>query len=273
MAEPFPMAVKVARTPDVADLDVEIDAIARLHHPGVVRLYDQGVHEGRAFLAMELAEATLAARVPGSWPEVLDLVEQLLDALAHTHARGLVHRDLKASNVLARPRASGGTRWILTDFGIAHQQGQGQGHAAATSGTPITMAPEQFEGRWTEIGPPTDLYGLACLVWEVVTGAPPWRGSPMEVALAHLTEPVPAFRPRLAVPAGLEAWLRRLLQKQPEDRLEMAADARAALQGIDDDPVHAPWAAAGPLDEPPTIADLPETWVPRAPAAARPAAW
>src|SRR5688572_11432606 len=114
----------------------EVRAVAGLDHPNVVTVLDHGVVEGSPWLAMELAEGSLVDHVPARWPGVRAVLLQLLDALAHAHARGIVHLDLKPGNVLR-----GGSRapWVLSDFGIARALGQvpTDGEVVRTSaGTP-----------------------------------------------------------------------------------------------------------------------------------------
>jgi len=252
--DPFAMAVKIVRRPESApmasdgSLSLEVRAIARLHHPGVVTIYDHGEADGRTYLAMERADATLAERMPDRWTDVVDVVRQLLDALAHAHAHGIVHRDLKPSNVLAFARPSGGTRFALSDFGIAflHDDDESLG----IRGTPTSMAPEQFEGRWYDYGPPTDLYALGCLVWRIVAGSPPWRGDPRSLAVAHRAAPLPPLEPRMPVPPGIEPWLRVLLRKEPEARFARAADARHAFDALGPPGASRPAWAPPPRREP-----------------------
>ncbi|MEM6926407.1 MAG: protein kinase [Myxococcota bacterium] len=227
------LAIKTLVTDDpdtVRAFSRETRAVAQLHHRGVVTIVDHGLDDGPRYLVMERADRTLADAWPEDWDGVTDLVLQLLEGLAHVHARGLVHRDLKASNVLAFDTVSGGIRWALTDFGLAQRVG---GRDGTTWGTPTSMAPEQFEGRWVDFGPPTDLYALGCLVWRAVCGAGPFTGRDAgDLAAAHLTRALPPLAPRMAVPVDLEAWLATLLRKAPEARFACAADASWAFRGL-----------------------------------------
>ncbi|MCA9541398.1 MAG: serine/threonine protein kinase, partial [Myxococcales bacterium] len=161
----------------------EVRAVARLDHPGVVRVYDHGeIDEETAeasgwrlppdapYLVMDwLAGGPLRAQLPLDWPTLRATLLSLLDALAHAHARGVVHRDLKPDNVLVD-----GDRCRLTDFGIARPStANTSGRFRVTRrtdptmlGTPHFMAPEQIEGRWRDQGPWTDLYSFGCMVYE-----------------------------------------------------------------------------------------------------------
>ena len=212
----------------------EARAVARLDHPGVVRVYDTGVDgDGAPWLAMEWAAGgSLAdAAAPGGWHEVSELLDCLLQALAHVHARGVLHRDLKPANVLSVTDGPGARGWRLADFGISRLAEQASSHADS-AGTPRYMAPEQVRGDGRTQGPETDLYALGCMTWELVTGAPPFDGPRQELMRAHVSRPLPVFEPRFDVPRHLDRWLGTLLQKQPEARFTVAADARFALRGL-----------------------------------------
>jgi eukaryotic-like serine/threonine-protein kinase len=202
-----PVAVKLFRpggTPfDRRQLDRELAALTALRHPGLIGLHGGGTEAGRPFVVTELVEGpTLAERIlDGPLPvdEVRALGAQLADALAHVHAGGIVHRDVKPSNVLLE---SGG-RPRLADFGISRAL---ESTAATTEGcvlgTAAYLAPEQVRGE--RVGPPADVYALGLLLLEALTGRREYPGSAVESATARL------FRPP-AVPDGLPAELARLL--------------------------------------------------------------
>lgn len=261
-----PVALKIlagARLCGTSDaLQRELRAVAALDHPHIVRVYDFGRvaqaasagspwPDGTPFLAMELLEGTLSEQPPADWPSLLAVLRALLAALAHAHARGVVHRDLKGSNVL-RSRTS---VVKLSDFGIAVAGDAGAGDSGeATSGTPTAMAPEQFSGAWRDFGPWTDLYALGCLAWRLVCGRPVFS-APHRARLAHLHLNVtaPPLEPRFAVPTGLDPWVSRLLCKRPEDRFQRAADAAWALERLGPAPaVLVGSARSDPDPEPPT---------------------
>jgi len=222
----LPVAIKVLRAGTRAAIEPEVRAVAALDHPNVVRVLDLGVTaDGSPFFVMELASGDLRPWRPASWAELGPVLRALLDALAHAHARGVVHTDLKPPNIL----------WVdgapkLADFGLARAAGRAGATTdlsrSATAGTPRYMAPEQFDGRWRSFGPWTDLYAFGCLVYELVCGHTPFVGRDVTaLAAAHRAAPVPPLAARLAVPTGLEAWIRRLLRKAPRDRFQCAADA------------------------------------------------
>jgi tetratricopeptide (TPR) repeat protein len=241
-----PVAIKVlttkrARAPEWRDaLRDEVAAVARLHHAAIVRVLDVGAVDpaaeaasagrivaGSPYLVMELCpEGPLTLRPPRDWAEARGVLLALLDGLAHAHARGVVHRDLKPGNVLRS-----GATVKLGDFGVAHL-GDGDGGKSQAMGTPPYMAPEQFTGTWRDQGPWTDLYALGCFAWELATGTPPFVGDTAALSRAHRTQEIPAFRQGIAVPPTLAAWLARLLEKAPAARFECAADARLALSAL-----------------------------------------
>lgn len=230
----------------------EVQAVASLDHPGVVLVFDHGevgpaaeeasrglLRAGSPYLAMELADrGTLAELVSAdpSWSKIHGVLLALLDALAHAHARGVVHRDLKPTNVLAFDVADEPLpRLKLADFGLAQafELQTGPDSTEVVCGTPSYMAPEQLRGEWRDYGPWTDLYSLGCLAWTLVTGQPPFHsGGLLDLVRRQLEEAPPAFVPLVPVPWGFEGWLRRLLQKEAGRRFVRAADATAGLLAL-----------------------------------------
>ncbi len=240
-----PLAVKLLRperSGEDEDLfEAEIAAVARLDHPNIVRVYaalrlDAAAAEvterpaGTPALVMDLVEGGTLESHPGdwTWEEVRTVLLQLLDALGHAHARGVLHLDLKPGNVLMDARGRGPVA-RLTDFGlagIARRAGAG-----AMFGTPAYLSPEQATGG--RLGPATDLYGLGCLAWKLLVGQPIHGHVAPDMHIArHATAAVPRFEPRVAVPDGAEDWLRTMLARHPDDRFPCAADAAAALAGL-----------------------------------------
>ncbi|MEZ4460072.1 MAG: serine/threonine-protein kinase [bacterium] len=234
-------AVKTLAVGDDAEQDIfrrEVRAVAQLSHPNIVALYGFGVSmtptagldANTPWLAMELALGGSLVGHSGitSFARLRDLCADVLRALAHSHARGIVHRDIKPGNILIFP-SSQGTTYKLTDFGIAHARGESKTTRevfASSAGTPWYMAPEQIESRWRDYGPWTDLYALGCLVWELTTGSTPFTGTQaLMVARAHLQDDLPGFHPQIDLPPGFEKWVRRLLEKPLRYRYQRAADA------------------------------------------------
>lgn len=247
-----PVAVKVLTGPRARDpsfvgaLKNEIHAVARLNHPGIIQLYDRGTVDeaaaalsngrlvaGSPWFAMEMCShgALSPRRFPLPWTTSRTLLLSLLDALAHAHARGVIHRDLKPGNVLLCAPDDPRPGLKLSDFGIAQPLGLLGADAArdAHSGTPRSMAPEQFTGAARELGPWTDLYAVGCLAFQLANGSAPFGGDAVRLAVAHCHDPVPPLDERDAYPAGYEAWVLRLLEKRPRDRYRQAADAAWGL--------------------------------------------
>jgi eukaryotic-like serine/threonine-protein kinase len=187
------VAVKVVRSSDPAlaqRLALEAQALARLVHPGLVRLLDAGVHGGQAYLVMELVEGpTLAARLqrgPLSPARTAILGRTIADALAFVHGRGIVHRDVKPANVLLGP----GQRARLADFGIARlADASSLTITGTTLGTAAYMAPEQIEHH--AVGPAADAWSLGVILLECLTGRRVFEGSATEVMARRLAGPVP----------------------------------------------------------------------------------
>lgn len=223
----------------------EVRAVAGLSHPGVVDILDFGVLDvsqgrresaGLPWLAMEYAphgDLSMAPR-PMPWPALRRVLLHLLDALAHAHARHIVHLDIKPANVLVR-RDGHGVGLLLTDFGLAHFSAPepGQPGVPLLAGTPHYMSPEQLRGLWRRYGPWTDLYALGCMAYELATGRLPFDGgSAVLIARQHISDPVPELPARLDLPKPFGHWLKRLLAKDPDDRFERAADAAFHLARI-----------------------------------------
>ena len=217
----------------------ETRAVAGLAHASIVHVDDYGEIDeegedtlagrfrvGCPYLVMErVVGGSLRSRLGRmAWPEIRFILLQLLDALAHAHARGLIHRDITPGNVLGQ-----GTVVKLADFGLCHWLAgtRGQRERATTAGTPAYMAPEQWEGRWRDFGPWTDLYGVGCLGWALATGQPPFgaAGELAEMKASHLSIRIPRLEPRAQMPPGFEEWLSLCLRKDPARRLQRASDA------------------------------------------------
>jgi eukaryotic-like serine/threonine-protein kinase len=243
-------AVKIIPAPDgdaaraagaldaAATLQAEIRSVGALDHPNIIRVFDAGTLEaeqerasggqlraGSPWLAMELCDGSVYDLYRDfDWPQLSDLLLQVLDALAHAHARGVVHRDLKPANLLYVRSHS--VRILLADFGLAWRRGGDLVHG----GSLPYAAPEQILGVRTEQGPWTDLYGLGCCAYRLATGQRPYRGAdPEQVKRGHLFAPIPKPSARFAVPRGFAGWLAGLMAKDPGERFQSAADAAFAL--------------------------------------------
>jgi len=285
-----PVALKTVLLPQTEMLHRirrEIHALARIRHPGVVRIVDQGMDEGLPWYAMELLEGTSlrqhtslpqadAERSEGPvwWTRSLEMgestrplarpprgidpdaptrpaeerpghrvtltddqlhrtmtaVRRLCAPLAFLHGEGIVHRDLKPDNVLVRADETP----VLVDFGLIAEFGARHNRESVTAdavaaGTPHYMAPEQATGSFVDAR--ADLYSLGCVLFELLTGRPPFLGdSTMDVIRAHLSRP-PCRPSEIAdnIPQELDDLVLRLMEKRPEKRLGYAADVGSAL--------------------------------------------
>jgi len=216
----------------------EVEAAARLGHPGCVRLLDHGATAaGQPYLVTELlAGPTLreaigaAGRLPIA--EAVEVARALCLALAHAHAAGVLHRDVKPENVMYRgPGRAGGV--VLIDFGLSRLQDDAPLTAAGTCvGSPSYVAPERLLQQPADER--ADLYAVGVVLHEMLAGEPPFAGgSPVEIGRRHLLEPPPPIEGlRPAVPAALSAVIRCALEKDPAHRFRRAETMAAALEGV-----------------------------------------
>ncbi len=259
-----PVAIKVITGPNAlvpeykAEFRREVQAVARLNHPNIVQVFDYGVLPdevaaldgglipGAPYLVMEYASrGSLADQTdPLNWRDLKNVLMAVLGGLAHAHARGVIHRDIKPGNVLLGSHHEVPPRIILTDFGVAHATDRATRTDAVeltsrsteeASGTPRYMAPEQFMGKWRDYGPATDLYAVGIMAYHLATGQLPFKGATfMLLAMAHINNAFPKLDPQIEVPEGFEGWIRRLTEKNPHDRFKSAANAAWALAQLDD---------------------------------------
>ncbi len=221
----------------------EARSAARVHHPGVVAIHAIGeLPDGRPYLAMQFVEGEPLDRIladgPLPAPRALQIARAIASALSETHGADVVHRDLKPSNIMWRRDRNGDDLITLVDFGIAVCK---PGNADATRltsngliGTPHYMSPEQAHGEVVDAR--ADLYALGCLLYELVTGAPPFEGSGFEVLLAHLGRPVvPPSEKNPAVPESVDRLCLALVQKKPDDRLQSADEVVAQIDAVLDE--------------------------------------
>ena len=208
----------------------EAEAAARLQHPNIVQVYDVGDHEGRLYFTMEFVDGgTLAeelAGVPQAPRKAAELLATLSDAVRVAHEGRIIHRDLKPSNILL---TADGTPKI-SDFGLARQLEGAAGLTltGAPMGTPSYMSPEQARGDSHALGPYVDIYALGALLYELLTGRPPFRAESSSATLQQVIsqEPVSPTRLNASVPRDLETICLKCLQKDPARRYAGAADLR-----------------------------------------------
>jgi WD40 repeat protein len=215
----------------LARLRTEAEAVARLRHPNIVQIHEVGNQDGHPYLALEYVEGnTLAdnlAGMPYAPRPAARLLETLARAVHHAHERGIVHRDLKPSNVLLT--VDGAPK--IADFGLAKHVGAGEclspGFHTQTGlvmGTPSYMAPEQAAGRREAVGSAIDVYALGAVLYELLTGRPPFQGETDLDTLLHVQwrEPLPPSRLRPELPRDLETICLKCLQKEPAQRYPSA---------------------------------------------------
>jgi WD40 repeat protein len=219
-----------------ADLDrfrIEAEAIARLQHPHIVQIHEIGEHGGLPFFSLEFCGGGSLERKLAGTPlpprAAAALVEQLAGAMQVAHDKGVIHRDLKPANVLL---AEDGAPKI-TDFGLAKKLDEaGKTQDGSLMGTPSYMAPEQAGGKSKDLGPACDIYALGAVLYECLTGRPPFRAAtPLDTVLQVVSdEPVSPTRLNARVPRDLETICLKCLQKEPGKRYARAQDLAEDLR-------------------------------------------
>ncbi len=238
----------------------EAKVIAKLQHPHILPVFDFGEADGYTYIVMPLVQGgTLAGQLQGRplpIAEIRRLISQVGDALDYAHSHGLVHRDVKPSNVLLDERGN----CLLSDFGIAKIV-EGTSKFTGTGGlvgTPAYMSPEQGIGE--KVDRRGDIYSLGVILYEMATGRAPFNAeTPIAIVIKHINDPLPP--PRLsnpALPEALERVILRSLAKNPDDRFATAAEMVRALQ------------SAIPVERPATLAPSRATAEATQPGAARP---
>jgi predicted Ser/Thr protein kinase len=237
---------------DLARFKTEAEAIARLAHPNIVQIYEVGEHDGRPFFSLEFCPGGSLDRKLNGTPlpphQAARLIEPLARAVQAAHDKGVLHRDLKPANVLV---AEDGTPKI-TDFGLAKKvDDAGQTQTGVIMGTPSYMAPEQAAGTVRQVGRAADVYALGAILYECLTGRPPFKGTTVLETLEQVRfqEPVPPAQLNPKVPRDLEIICLTCLRKEAVKRYasaeELADDLRCFGDGL---PIRAraipPWERA-----------------------------
>ena len=225
------LAPELARDPKAVErFEREAEAVQRLEHPNVVRIHEVGSARGEHFLVMELVGGPAFRRVmddAGAPRRVIAILAQVADGLAHAHARGIVHRDIKPDNVLV----SRSDRAAIADFGLARVSDAASLTGGALLGTAKYMSPEQAQGQ--KAGTPSDVYSLGVMLYEAITGAAPFASETQHgFIFKHVSEAParPALRP--GFPPALGRLALDCLAKDPGERPTMddvAARLHAAL--------------------------------------------
>ena len=226
-------------SPELLDrLRNEAEAVARMQHPHVVQIFEVTEHDGLTCLVLEYVDGGTLAQKLGGAPQPVNEGARLVETLARTihqaHVQGIVHRDLKPANVLMT--ADGIPK--ITDFGLAKLLVGGVSLTATgeTLGTPSYIAPEQIDAR-SSVGPPADVYALGTILYELLTGRPPFRGESSQETIRQVIfdEPVTPSRFRPQLPRDLETICLKCLEKDPRRRYhsaeELADELRRFLDG------------------------------------------
>ncbi|WP_129633742.1 serine/threonine-protein kinase [Candidatus Oscillochloris fontis] len=219
----------------IARFRQEARSVARLEHPHIMPIYDVGESNGIHYIAMKFIQGLTLKDVmqeEGAMPvrRAAEILAQVGDALDYAHRQGVIHRDIKPSNVMLTDEG-----WAyLTDFGLARGTGNttsGLTMAGTVMGTPEYMSPEQAQGLPT-VGPPTDIYALGVVLYELLTGTFPFHAeTPMAMLAARLLQaPIPPRDVRGDLPSAVEDVVMRALARKPEARFASAAEMVAALR-------------------------------------------
>jgi serine/threonine protein kinase/predicted ATPase len=236
-----PVAIKVLRSgPEAPQGESgrflqEARRLARLSHAGIVAVHDVGLEQGQVYIVSDFLEGPDLGRWLGenrpAWPEAARIAAAVADALAHAHARSIVHRDVKPANIIVTPDRGP----VLVDFGLGLDEAvAGGSELGVISGTPAYMAPEQIAGAAHRIDGRTDIYSLGVVLYQILCGRLPFRASNTTELLRQVRddEPQPPRQLRREIPAELEQACLKALAKRLQDRYTTAADFAEDLRRV-----------------------------------------
>jgi serine/threonine-protein kinase len=233
------LAGGMAKDKDIARFRIEAEAVAQFQHPNIVQIYEIGESGDCPYFSLEYVEggslSQKVAKEPLSAREAAQMTRTIAGAMDYAHKHEIIHRDLKPANILLT--ADGQPK--VTDFGLAKKfsEDTGQTRTGAVLGTPSFMAPEQAQGKTKEVGPPADIYSLGAILYDLLTGRPPFRGETVIETLLRVKNDPPMAPRRLqpSIPRDLETICLKCLEKEPAKRYrtagDMAEDLRRFLEG------------------------------------------
>lgn len=244
------VAIKMIKDAALSGSDVEARflqearATSHLSHPNIVSIYEFGTSvEGRPFLVMEWIEGiSLATFIKQSAPLDLEtsfgIFEQVCDAMTHAHKRGILHRDLKPSNIMLTKNADGAWQTHIIDFGIAKVTEQNDTPKLTRNGdifgTPLYMSPEQAEGK--QVDHRSDIYSLGCMMFEALTGKPPYSGeTTVALLMKHQSAEIPSINDdttKTAFPESVDSLIRSMLAKEPKERPDSFESVKKSFHEI-----------------------------------------
>ncbi|WP_109510099.1 protein kinase domain-containing protein [Nocardioides speluncae] len=215
-------------------LDREAESMARIDSPHIIQIYEYGEHDGCLYIATQLVtggdlDAFLREHGPLVPEKACTIAAQVASALGEAHEAGVIHRDVKSSNVLLRT-IHGKPHAYLCDFGIATTGDERLTAGGSIAGTWAYLAPERCQGA--DATPATDIYALGCLVWKMLTGRIPYSGNEAHQALQHLNAPIPQLSGTDPVSSDINGFLLRAMAKQPVARISDAGDVRTEMEHI-----------------------------------------